>query len=115
MAELIINAGGKAKHCRELSALFADVDSNDEDTFKRIESFPLEPSIVNFSGGGYHIFWLLDQSIDPRDPHVVPFLEGISFALEADPTCAEIARVLRVPGTFNHKKIQSALRGPHGP
>jgi DNA primase RepB-like protein/primase-like protein len=95
--------GGTAAHCRELPALFCDVDDVDADDERRIESFVPAPSIVNATGGGRHVLWLLDPPLDAHDPRAVPILRGLAAAIGADPACAEIARVLRVPGTFNHK------------
>jgi hypothetical protein len=95
--------GGDKSHCRELAAFFADVDDADENVLKKIESFTPEPSLINFSGGGYHAYWLLKEPMNAHDSRIEPILKGISSALDGDSSCAEIARILRVPGTFNHK------------
>lgn len=34
---------------------------------------------------------------------IKPYLQGIATYLGADPACAELARVMRLPGTINHK------------
>jgi hypothetical protein len=66
------------------------------------------PSAVIFSGGGLHVYWISDQSLTPTEWR--PYAEGlksaaIKFGLKCDAGCTtDVARVLRVPGTFNYKK-----------
>jgi predicted P-loop ATPase len=65
------------------------------------------PSAVVNSGGGLHIYWLSKTPLLPHEWH--PYANGLKQLLLAnnfkfDPTCTgDIARILRVPGTSNHK------------
>jgi P4 family phage/plasmid primase-like protien len=65
------------------------------------------PSAVINTGGGLHIYWISDKPLLPLEWK--PYAEGLKALLLAndfkfDPTCtADSARILRVPGTFNHK------------
>lgn len=80
-----------------------------------LQSFHLSPSIINHSGGGLHCYWLLDHTylIESEDDRLYmsklmkEFQQVfISIAGEqgfhVDHT-ADLARVLRVPGTYNRK------------
>jgi RepB DNA-primase from phage plasmid len=95
--------GGKAVDCKELPALFCDVDSNDAEAQNRIECFIPVPSVVNFTGGGYHLFWMLREPLDAQDPRIVPLLKGLCAAIGGDPACKDVSRILRIPGTLNYK------------
>jgi hypothetical protein len=101
----------KAKRC-----LFLDLDGKDFGSkgdaakqlvlFTRTVGFPL-PSIIVDSGRGLHAYWCLDRDL--------PAAEWRQLAgklkqrcrdagFKADPACTDdVARVLRVPGTLNHK------------
>ncbi|UCV07208.1 PriCT-2 domain-containing protein [Dechloromonas denitrificans] len=65
------------------------------------------PTYVLDSGGGLHVYWVFDQFL-PRDPWLAyaKKLKALAHAhgLLADPTrTADIASVLRIPGTLNYK------------
>lgn len=100
------NRGTKKDVC-ELVALWADVDAkhfggSKAKARKSIDNFPLAPSLIVRTGGGYHVYWLLDKPIPAKNEHEI-YLKAISVAINGDPACAEIARILRLPGTFNYK------------
>ena len=65
------------------------------------------------SGGGFHVYWLLNKPADLRVVDVEPILRDIARALDADAVCAEKARVLRLPGTLNHKPGYPSPREVH--
>jgi hypothetical protein len=98
--------GGKKQDCRELVALWIDIDyktTPDLQASELLAAFPLEPSIVVESGGGLHLYWLLDAPTDAHKGEVEPILRGLAATLKADPAAAEIARIMRMPGTRNQK------------
>lgn len=100
--------GRDAAHCTELHALFTDQDfkdSSEADCRARLEQFPLLPSAVVRSGGGFHSYWFLEQPYDLRTEHDAAgkMLRSLARALPADRAAAEPARILRLPGTINHK------------
>ena len=74
--------------------------------FRRKVGLPV-PSIINWSGGGAHFFWVLPSVILPAEWH------GVAAALaeacrregfEADHQCTvNPAQLMRIPGTVNHK------------
>lgn len=97
--------GGK-QSCAELVAFWADIDFSitpQIEADKNVADFPFKPSIQINSGGGYHLYWLLKEFCDAHDPRCEPTLKGLATALRADMASAELARILRVPGTMNYK------------
>jgi hypothetical protein len=65
------------------------------------------PSAIVYSGGGVHVYWI---SKDPLDPaQWAPYASGLkNLLLMNNVLCdsgltTDIVRILRVPGTFNHK------------
>jgi hypothetical protein len=53
--------------CRELHALFVDLDYKNVDEHEarqRVAAFRPEPSAVVASGGGLHLYWLLEEPFD---------------------------------------------------
>jgi hypothetical protein len=97
--------------CAALHALFIDYDfkmSSEAEALRALASFPLTPSIVVNSGGGLHCYWLLNEPLDLQNDGSVlakQILRALATALGADLTAAEPARVLRLPGTLNHKYV----------
>ena len=76
-----------------------------EDALAAITAFPMEPSIIVHSGGGYHCYWVL---LNPVKVMLIGLdnIESINRALSASlvgDTATDISRLLRVPGTFNLK------------
>lgn len=95
-----------------LNCLFADFDARDFDDGKaaittHLETLQRYPSVIIDSGGGYHCYWLFEEPwmIDApsyrtmaRDAQA----RWVSF-VGGDSGSKDIAHVLRVPGTLNHK------------
>ncbi len=102
---------GTAADCLpETSVLWADVDGKAFDGSKAAALFglgrsQLTPSILVDSGNGWHAYWLL------REPHpfsvVQPLMRGLQRAIGSD-AVHDAPRVLRLPGTRNHKQCDHA-------
>lgn len=86
-----------------------------EDVQSILETFPLEPTIINHSGGGLHCYWLFEEPAQLLSVQNMQSAERMlsrfqnvfirlarAKGLHIDNT-ADLARVLRVPGTFNLK------------
>lgn len=72
--------------------------------FTKIVGLP-RPIVVN-SGRGLHVYWPLTEAItrEEWEPVAAKLRTACTtHELHADPACFEVARVLRVPGTFNFK------------
>src|SRR5262249_31241263 len=76
--------------------------NEDEDAIALIEKFPLKPSLVVWSGHGLHPYWLFHEPV-PASLEIECYLKGITKELCGDPAAAEIAHVMRIPGTYNYK------------
>lgn len=101
---------GKAENVREGTCIFADMDfknykGGQAEADEIIKKYPVKPSLIIHSGNGYHLYWLLSEIINVQTlkDKLINTLRGIAYALMADTSVADIARVLRMPGTFNHK------------
>jgi hypothetical protein len=75
--------------------------------FREAAGLPPFSAIVG-SGGGIHVYWISDKALNPTDWR--PYAEGLK-ALAAQQglkfdlsVTTDIARMLRMPGTFNHKQ-----------
>jgi hypothetical protein len=99
---------GRLENCAELYVLFCDVDfkTADEPTVRdRLARFPLRPTLVVHSGAGLHLYWQLKEPfLLPHDTAVATaLLRRLACHFNADLASAEVARILRIPGSFNHK------------
>jgi len=113
--------GGKREADNAVAArsLFIDVDVGPKKFYKTVEDameallvfckktgMP-KPSAVVLSGGGLHAYWFSDRDLPISDWK--PYAEGLKIAaatygFKIDPTVtADAARILRLPGTLNHK------------
>lgn len=103
----------------ELKSLFIDIDvkpgayADTEEAVRALIAFCQasglpRPTLMVFSGsGGLHVYWCLDRGLTPNEWH--PLAQSLAEAgrrhgLIADWGCTvDSARILRVPGTTNHK------------
>lgn len=106
--------GGTKEDVGQISALWADMDGKDfpggkEEILRQTLQLPLSlrPSIIIDSGNGYHLYWLLKEpeNIEGEEDikRVEGYLKGLCKRLGGDNKSAEIARVMRLPGTMNVK------------
>jgi RepB DNA-primase N-terminal domain len=81
--------------------IWADCDS--PEAVAALEEFPLQPSAVVMSGSGEnrHVYFLLADAIESEA--IEQRNRRLASALGSDPRVCDAARVLRVPGTLNHK------------
>lgn len=94
------------------SVLWADLDcySDKEAGVVALESFRIPPTLIVDSGGGLHAYWLLDSfsddllGIKARNKWLYQELSNNNADRVYD-----LARVLRVPGSFNIKKTPFKL------
>ena len=65
------------------------------------------PSVIIDSGGGYHAYWLLSECVKLDAPDQRERMQQLQRRWAehcgADPGAKDLCRVLRVPGTLNHK------------
>jgi P4 family phage/plasmid primase-like protien len=95
--------------------LHVDVDvmpgGEKADILRRIEAFPLRPSAVLDSGGGYQAFWRIASTDDLDDVEAAN--KWLAQELGGD-HCHNRDRIMRLPGTINvpTKKKRQAGREP---
>jgi len=95
--------------------LWADVDAKHFDGNKAAALFSLgranlSPSILVDSGNGWHAYWLLSQRVPFYDASGV--MRGLAKAIGGD-AVADAPRILRLPGTHNHKScIHNGITSP---
>ncbi|MFI5329625.1 MAG: DUF927 domain-containing protein [Desulfobaccales bacterium] len=110
--------GGKKENLLALTAAFADVDVGEAGhkgatTYKdkptartAIEAFPLRPSILIDSGGGFQCYWIYREPVRLSETEMVKVEgvnRGLAQTLGGDVVATDASRILRLPGTFNVK------------
>ena len=95
-----------------LNCLYADFDAKDYEQSKaailqHLETLPVYPNVVIDSGGGYHCYWLLEDTFPISSPEARQVAKdtqaGWVTLVGSDKGVKDIAHVLRVPGTLNAK------------
>lgn len=99
--------GGTKDHLTGIPSVWCDVDYKDTSRLHliaKLDSFPHKPSIIVKSGGGVHFYWILKEPLTKEDiPKLEDMNKRIASILGGDPNSTDAARVLRIPGTVNHK------------
>ena len=103
---------GRSELTAAVNCLFAEFDAKDYGGDKaaalaHVERLAGRPSVLVDSGGGYHAYWLFEAPVkieDPLDLEAMEDLQGrwVGF-VGGDGGAKDLARVLRAPGTVNHK------------
>jgi len=130
---------GKAATVEAIPGVWADIDVGDHGNGKNylpdlgaaqrfLAGLPIKPTLVVATGGGVHAWWLFEELFDitgdeerAEAQQIVgrwqTFLRRQLVKYDMDSTY-DLARVLRIPGTFNHKdgdKKGVVLLGETGP
>lgn len=92
---------GDRAHVGQVWTLWAECDG--EDARPRLDALPLVPSLVIASGtpGNVHAYWALKVPTDADRAEGAN--QRLAAAVGGDPVCFDAARILRPPGTQNHK------------
>ena len=107
------NVGTKEGVTR-LFALWADVDFKGHHTstsrLEQLQGLSWPSSMLVWSGGGYHPYWLLKEPVQGLEElaHAERIMKKIAEGLDGD-AVYDRSRILRVPGTFNHKQDEPRL------
>lgn len=110
--------GGKKENVQYLCTFHAEIDygvdghkkestyTKYEEALVAIRAFNPAPSIVIHSGGGFHVYWLIEEPIRVSDIGL-DVLEAInkelSLQIGGDKGTHDLSRLLRVPGSSNNK------------
>jgi hypothetical protein len=84
-----------------------------------IANYPIKPSVVVFSGGGYQAFWLLKTPVEipevtQDEPEPWAKYEAYNKKLEKElggDHCHNIERIMRLPGTLNLPDAKKRKKG----
>ena len=107
-AALRLGKDGTKAGVTRLWALWADLDIKDgftrESRTEQLLELPLQPSILVWTGGGWHSYFLLEKPADgPKKLQRAELLmRRLAAGLRSDPV-HDRSRILRVPGTYNWK------------
>src|SRR5262249_19397266 len=95
-----------------VAGLHADIDYKDHDLApeeiqRRLDHTLLPASLVVETGGGLHVYFLFheaEEATQETTARVEAALRRLADHLGGDPQCAEISRLMRIPGTVNFKR-----------
>lgn len=70
-----------------------------------------EPSLIIYTGGGWHLYWLFNElyyfnsqdDIDLYEQTIESIIDSLAI-IGADPMAKDATRLLRLAGSFNHKE-----------
>jgi putative DNA primase/helicase len=100
----VVNYGGQEDdQITRINAQFVEMDNcNFEEQMKKIEAFPLPPSMIIRTQKSYHVYWFMDASAKVErfrtiQTQLVKYFDG-------DPMCVNESRVMRLPGFLHCKK-----------
>ncbi len=102
---------GTKAGCRRTRVVWVDVDKLDEKglaaLLAKLRELQLSPHIVVNSGGGFHLYWLLEEALDAQQhlEEIEAVNRGLCEALGGDRGATDVSRILRVPGSLNHKYV----------
>lgn len=104
-----LDAGKRGKEAVARAAhIWVDIDCKDQadrdEALGRIDGFPIEPNTLVDTGGGYQAIWGFAQGFHASPlEQAEELMSRLADRLGGDRSVAEAARVLRLPGTVNHK------------
>jgi len=109
---------GKKQHCLALTVIFNDVDYGSaghkkknrwqtrEEAQTAIDAFPIKPSIIVYTGGGFQVYWILSEPFGIGNGNcgqVEAIMKGIGRVIGGDDGTQDVSRIFRIPGTLNVK------------
>jgi hypothetical protein len=109
-------SSGCIENVHQLAVVFVDLDLKPGETLDdlraRLRAFPIPPALLICSGGGLHCYWLLQAPVDVdhlqessvRGGRIKIILRRLAHHLSGDLKCADVARILRFPHSFNLKR-----------
>lgn len=92
--------------------LFADIDfktvnGTKDEILVALQTLEVPPSLIVFTGNGFHVYWFLDRPSLPEDQAAFEnALRRVAWVVAGDPMVCHVAALLRMPGTHNSKRGQ---------
>ncbi|MCK0172063.1 hypothetical protein MWU53_13430 [Aliiroseovarius sp. S1123] len=103
------NKKAKRADVTSVHAFHVDLDDPSEEALERILAFPIKPSCILFSGGGYQVFWLLNEPLADIDK-AEQINAALAKALGGD-ACQNADRIMRAPETVNWPNAKKRKAG----
>jgi hypothetical protein len=97
---------GRYENCKALTCVFADCDFKEHGEAAvraAVAALPYPPTLVVNSGNGLHLYWLLTEPLTDLTRASKLLDLWVRAIPVADWGVNDVARVLRIPGTLNHK------------
>ena len=92
--------------CLHCDIDFSKIDAAPDTILCQLQGLEYTPSKIIHSGHGFHCYWLLTEALTAT-PEIIlqteTALRGVADMLGGDPAVAEIARLMRLPGSHNTK------------
>ena len=100
-------SSGSEKNLIDLPGLWVDFDFKDFeagglDVLEILDPFKYPPTFLVHSGAGLHAYWKFTTPVVPS-PEMKSQLKGLCCTLRGDVAATDLSRILRLPGTLNHK------------
>ena len=100
----VVNYGGHNDDAiTRINAQFVEMDNcSFEEQMKKIEAFPLPPSMIIRTQKSYHVYWFMCSGAEVARFTTIQMQLIKHF--DGDPTCKNLSRVMRLPGFMHCKK-----------
>ena len=100
----VVNFGGHTDETiTRINAQFVEMDQGSfEEQMKKIEAFPLHPSMIIRTQKSYHVYWFMDSRAAVERFRMIQ--SRLVKWFDGDPACVNASRVMRLPGFLHCKK-----------
>lgn len=97
---------GSEMDAKYVVALWVDIDDPSDAAYWRLAGMDAMPPIIVRTGGGWHGYFPLHEPLRvtaENKARIKRTLKGLALACGGDTQVAELARIMRLPGTINTK------------
>jgi putative DNA primase/helicase len=100
----VVNYGGQDDDSiTRINAQFVEMDNDSfDEQQKKINAFPLPPSMIMKTQKSYHVYWFMDSTAKVERFRMIQTQLVKHF--DGDPMCVNESRVMRLPGFMHCKK-----------
>jgi phage/plasmid-associated DNA primase len=90
---------------KNVDLLSSDASAARADVLRHLQRLKYPPSVIVFSGGGLHCYWLFTEAMEtqPNIERIEDALRLLADHVAGDLAVCEVSRVLRLPGSHNTK------------
>jgi energy-coupling factor transporter ATP-binding protein EcfA2 len=101
--------GGTTEDVSRIVCAWADLDfkhfASEDEAMQVVDGFDLVPTTIVKTGGGLHLYWALREPLDATENpgRMRAMLERLYYRLGRLDAVHDLARIFRLPGTWNNK------------